>query len=35
MENKNKTKVQDLVLFAAIILFYGWVIAEVLTGWVS
>ena len=30
--SKNKTKVEDIVLFACIILFYGWVIAEVLTG---
>ena len=33
--SKYKTKVEDIVLFAAIILFYGWVIAEVLTGWVN
>ena len=32
MENKNKTKTQDLVIFVCIILFYAWVIAEVLTG---
>ena len=32
MEAKNKTKVQDVLIFACIILFYGWVFAEVLTG---
>ena len=32
MKTKNKTKVEDIVLFACIILFYGWVVAEVLTG---